>query len=252
MEEQTFYVLILFGFGIIVGSFLNVCISRIPHNNSIVHGFSYCPSCEMRISPIDLIPIVSYVILKGKCRFCREKISLRYPLVEVLTGVLFILTYFEYGLTLFLFKYLFIFCVLVVISFIDIDHKIIPNKLVLALFVWVLAWQLLWSEISFLEAGIGSLIGGGFLLLAAIISRGGMGGGDIKLMFVAGFFLGISLTGLAIFLATLVGGIIGLILMALKLKGRKDTIPFGPFLSGGIVIASLWGEEMIRVYLELL
>lgn len=242
---------LLFILGLIFGSFLNVCIARIPDRESIVYGGSRCPSCRTRLRAYDLIPVLSYILLKGRCRYCHIPISWRYPLVELLTGLLFCLTYFMIGFQPLLFKYLVLFSLLVVILFIDIDRQIIPNPLVLMIFVWALGWQTLLPEFSWREALLGFLLGGGLLLAIALISKGAMGGGDIKLMFAAGMALGGAATVLALFLAFLSGALVGGLLMVTGRKQRKEPIPFGPFLALGIWVASLWGEELIELYLKL-
>ncbi len=236
--------------GFIIGSFLNVCIYRIPKGETVVYNSSHCPHCNTNLEALDLIPILSYIFLKGKCRYCGAGIKMRYPLVELLTGGIFFLTYRYIGFDIILMKYLVFFSLLIVVTFIDLDHQIIPNKLVLVILIWGGIWQVFQPEISWYVALCGALLGGGLLLLAAIISRGGMGGGDIKLMFAAGFILGIANTALALFLSFLAGSIIGIALIVLRIKGRKDPIPFGPFLSLGILIAALWGYGIIDIYLN--
>lgn len=238
--------------GLLIGSFLNVCIYRIPKRETVVYNSSYCPHCNTNLVALDLIPLLSYIYLKGKCRYCGEGIKVRYPLVELLTGGIFLATYLYIGFDILLIKYLMLFSLLIVISFIDLDHQIIPNSLVLLILIWGVIWQVLQPDISWYKAIGGAVIGGGLLLLTAIISRGGMGGGDIKLMFAAGLILGTANTALALFLSFLAGSIIGIGLLVLRIKGRKDPIPFGPFLSLGIFIAALWGYEIIGLYLSLM
>ncbi|PKM83457.1 MAG: prepilin peptidase [Firmicutes bacterium HGW-Firmicutes-13] len=235
--------------GLIIGSFLNVCIYRLPRRESVVFGSSYCPECEQSLRPLDLIPVFSYFILEGKCRYCNEKINIRYPFIELLTGAVFLITFLTIGFNINLIKYLFLFSALIVVFFIDVDHEIIPNQLVLVIFTWGLLWQLFWPEISWADALGGAFLGGGLLLLASLISRGGMGGGDIKLMFAAGFYLGTILTGLALFLGFISGSVVGIVLILLKVKKRKDYIPFGPFLSFGIFVTVLWGINIVNFYL---
>ncbi|WP_028309451.1 prepilin peptidase [Desulfitibacter alkalitolerans] len=238
--------------GLVIGSFLNVCIYRIPKGKSVIYKPSNCTSCNTNLEILDLIPLISYILLRGKCRYCGEGIKVRYPLVEILTGGIFLITYLYIGFDVLLIKYLVLFSVLIVATFIDLDHQIIPNKLVFLIFTWGIIWQIFYPELFWYQSIGGAILGGGLLFLAAIISRGGMGGGDIKLMFAAGFILGISATALALFLSFLAGSIIGMVLILLRIKGRKDPIPFGPFLSLGIFIAALWGYEIIKLYLKLM
>lgn len=244
-------VVILFILGLVIGSFLNVCIYRLPREESIVFRSSHCPGCNKKLGVMELIPLLSYFLLKGKCRSCGEKISFRYPLVEFLTGLLFVVTYLSTGMDILLVKNLFLFSLLLVIIFIDLDYQIIPNTLVLIFFLWSLLWQIFYPEIPWGDAFLGAALGGGLLLALAIISKGGMGGGDIKLMFAAGFYLGGAMTAVALFVGFFSGALVGIVLMVLKLKTRKDYIPFGPFLSGGIMVAYLWGPLLVEGYLRL-
>ncbi|UNC92571.1 prepilin peptidase [Candidatus Contubernalis alkaliaceticus] len=237
-------------FGLMIGSFLNVCIFRLPIRESIIINSSHCAHCDRVLAPEDLVPVLSYFFLKGKCRYCKNYIGSRYPLVELLTAIVFYITVFKIGYDLFLVKYLFLFSLLIVVFFIDLDHQIIPNRLVMILLLWGLGWQVIIPEILWLHALFGSLLGGGFLFILAIVYNGGMGGGDIKMMFAAGFFMGPQLTGFALYLGFLCGAAVGLMLLLLKIKKRKDPIPFGPFLAFGIFVSILWGNDIINTYLS--
>ncbi|HHX50837.1 MAG TPA: prepilin peptidase, partial [Clostridia bacterium] len=159
----------IFFLGCIIGSFLNVCIYRLPRRESIAREPSHCPRCGTRLQPRDLVPVFSYLFLRGKCRFCREKIKLRYPLVELLTGGVFLLAFFQLGFHPHLAKYLFLFASLVVASFIDLEHQIIPNKQVAVIFLWGLFWQLFCPQFSHLHSLAGAAVGGGALFLVALL-----------------------------------------------------------------------------------
>ena len=246
---MTFFITVM---GLLIGSFLNVCIHRIPKKETVIYNPSHCNFCNTKLVFLDLIPLISFILLKGKCRYCGERIKVRYPIVELLTGGIFLITYLSIGFNLLLVKYLILFSVLIAITFIDLEHQIIPNSLAFLIIIWGIIWQVFYPELLLYQALGGAILGGGLLLLAAIISRGGMGGGDIKLMFAAGFILGIAATALTLFLSFLVGSIIGITLILLRIKGRKDPIPFGPFLSLGIFIAALWGYEIIKMYLDIM
>ena len=247
---MLFFFFFLFVLGAVIGSFLNVCIYRFPRGESVVQPPSHCPQCGQRLKSMDLVPIFSYLWQKGKCRYCGVRVSPRYLLVEALTGILFMLTFFAIGFNIELIKYLVLFSVLIIISFIDLDYQIIPNRLVLFVFLWGFSWQIFRPQISWGQALGGALLGGGFLLLVLLLSRGGMGGGDVKLLLAAGFYLGPVLTGLALFISVFAGALLGLGLILLKLKKRKDAVPFGPFLSLGILTAALWGGDIFRWYLS--
>ncbi|HXH10513.1 MAG TPA: prepilin peptidase [Alphaproteobacteria bacterium] len=244
--------LITFAFGLIIGSFSNVVIYRLPKGKSIISPGSHCPSCSMPIYPWDNIPLFSYLLLRGRCRQCGEPISLRYPCVEFLSGVLYILLWYKFDLSLQLIVYAILTSSLLVIAFIDFDHKIIPNSITLpgilvgfGLSFWAL-------PISPLNSLIGLFAGGSFFYLVALISKGGMGGGDIKLIAMIGAFLGWQGVFFTILVGALAGSVVGLGLMSLGKKGRKDKVPFGPFLALGAIVYILAGDNLISWYLQLL
>jgi len=239
-------------FGTFIGSFLNVCIYRIPREESIVFPGSHCPGCHTPLKFYELLPVVSWLALRGKCRTCGVAISARYPAVELLTGILLALVYWIYGLTLPFLFVSFLTILLIVITFIDYDHQIIPDGLVL----WVaggglaqLTVGLIRGEgISLLQAAVGILIGGGFFLAIAIVSNGGMGGGDIKLMAALGIWFGWRGILLVMFLAFIIGGVVSVGLLVSRKKGRKSMVPFGPFITLGAYITALYGDVLIRWY----
>lgn len=245
--------ILIFTLGTLVGSFLNVCIYRIPKKESIAYPPSHCTSCGTKLKPIDLIPIVSYIFCKGKCKYCGEQVSLQYPIIELLTGLIFLLFLTKFGLSMDFLFYIILFSILIVISGIDYHHQIIPDILVLITFVLGIGLKLtLFSidgqAIDIINSSLGLLIGGGFLLLVAIVSRGGMGGGDIKLMAALGFWIGWKYTILALLLSFLIGGILSLGLLITKVKSRGEFIPFGPFLVIGFMMTALWGERILNWY----
>lgn len=241
---------IIFIIGLIVGSFLNVCIYRIPRNLSIIKSFSFCPACRNTIKPWHNIPILSYLLLRGKCAYCGEKISMRYPIVESSNGILYVLGYMFFGLDIVLPFILFFLSSLIVISFIDLEFQIIPDVfsvsiILVGLLVSILPHSANNLVIDIKESLLGILVGGGILFIIAIISKGGMGGGDIKLNAGVGALLGWQASILTIFIGSFVGAIIGLII--LKRTGNRK-IPFGPFLSLGAIISLFFGKEILRLY----
>jgi len=238
--------------GLVVGSFLNVCIYRIPEGRSITYPPSRCPECRTRLSFRDLIPVLSWFMLKGHCAYCFKPISWRYPLVEGLTGLLFFLAWVNASYPVEAVKWMGLFAVLIVIAFIDLDYQIIPDTLVLSIFLWGLFWQIIAPVQPFLQAAAGFLLGGGILFLTAVLSKGGMGGGDIKLLAAAGFILGPVQTALALFVGVAVGSLVGVTMIWKKMKKRRDYIAFGPFLALGIVVTSLWGSHLLDWYLSLI
>ncbi len=239
-------------FGLCTGSFLNVCIYRIPKNISIARGSSMCPECGTPLRPADLVPVFSFLFLRGKCRHCRAPISPMYPIVELLCGVLFLLSFYLFGLSLQTLVAWIAVSVLIAASFIDIRTMEIPDGISVALAVagilsFFIPGSVLWDRL------LGIACAAGPLLLIHIFSKGAaMGMGDIKLMAAAGLMLGVKLSFFALFSAVLFGAAVSVILLALKLKGRKDEIPFVPFLSFGIIFSLFCGSPIIAWYLSLL
>jgi leader peptidase (prepilin peptidase)/N-methyltransferase len=258
----SFYIF-AFIFGAVVGSFLNVCICRLPRKESIVFPPSHCPSCDFKIPFYDNIPILSYLVLHGKCRSCRLPISLQYPLVEFVNALLTLFLFIKFGASL-TFPVLFIFCsALVVISFIDLEHQIIPDCISLPGiplgFVSSFFISDLYHEgmlLGWHSSLIGIAVGGGSLWLVAccyelITKKEGMGGGDIKLLAMMGAFLGWPAIPFIIFVSSLIGSVIGITIMLVQKKDSKLAIPFGPFLALGAVLYIFIGKQVIHLYLGL-
>lgn len=242
---------IVFVFGVMIGSFLNVCIYRIPNGLSIVYPPSRCGSCQKRLKARDLVPVVSYLLLGGRCRYCHSAVSLRYPLVEVLTGAVFVWCYTVLGLSALLPGALILSFFLILIAFIDYDHQLILDKVLLWAVGAGLLVNLCTAQHSWLDMLGGSLLGGGLLLTVALVSRGGMGGGDVKFAAALGIWLGVQLTLLSLFLSFFLGGVSGIFLLLFRLKKRKDMIPFGPYLSAGALLTVLYGQDIIVWYFRL-
>lgn len=240
---------LIFILGAIIGSFLNVCIYRLPLRQSVFAPPSRCFSCGARMRFLDLVPVFSYVYRRGHCRYCQAAISRRYPLVELLTAILFVWCYNVEGLFPQVVKAWLLTAFLIVIAFIDFDHQLIFDKVLAYLAVTGLVTNIVVGSVSFVEMFIASLLGGGLLLIIAIISRGGIGGGDIKFVAALALWLGWQQTLLAIFLSFLLGGVVGSILLLLRLKQRKDMIPFGPSIAVAAYIASLFGTKIIPWYI---
>lgn len=256
MTPLLIYPLFVFVFGMIVGSFLNVCICRIPKNESIVSPPSHCPLCSYQIRWYDNIPVLSYLILRGKCRGCGTHISLQYPLVELLNGILALFLFLRFGPTL-VFAALFLFCsALVVITFIDIEHQIIPDEISLSGIIAGFVLSFFLQGHTWLNSLLGILLGGGSLLLVAytyqrLTGKEGMGGGDIKLLAMMGAFLGWKSVPFIIFTSSLAGSLIGVSIMLFQKKDSKLAIPFGPYLAFGAVLYIFCGKALIRWYLGL-
>ncbi len=238
-------------FGLVIGSFLNVCIYRLPRGESIAAEPSHCPRCGHRLGPRDLVPVLSFLWLRGRCRYCGGRISPRYAVIELLTALLFMVVWLRFGWSAAFIKYSLLSALLLVVAAIDLEHQLIPNRLVLIALAWGLVWQTLQPELTWPTALAGTALGGGVLFLLALVSRGGMGGGDIKLMVVLGFILGPAPTILALFAAFLTGSVVGVGLLAAGKVRRRDPVPFGPFLVLGTYAAVLYGQEIIGWYLRL-
>ena len=237
--------------GAAIGSFLNVLIYRIPEGQSIIFPSSRCPRCTHSIRFYDNIPIISYLILKGRCRDCHEKISLRYPLVETITALLSMFLFWKFGLsTKYLFSFIFT-CALIVITFIDLDHQIIPDVITLPGIPVFFLIAISFMGIPVLEALLGILIGGGCLFAIAFIyelitKREGMGGGDIKLLALLGAFLGWKSLFFILFVSSLLGAVVGISVMIARGKDMKYAVPFGPFLSIAAVAYLFVGIDVMN------
>lgn len=251
----------IFVFGTIIGSFLNVCILRLPASRSVVSGASACPSCGTRLTPVDLVPLVSYLALGGKCRRCKACISPIYPAVEALTGAMYLLLYLRFGFIWQLLVYMALVSLLIVISAIDLKTMEIPNGLIIAGFI-VGAIQLAATALTGIFGNwfsymIGLFAGGLPLLLIALIAgfllkKEAMGGGDVKLMAFCGFIIGWKLVIPAYLIGIVLGAAISVLLLALGRKKRGDEIPFGPFLSLGVVLSVFFGDALFDWYLGLI
>ena len=245
---------LIFLFGLCIGSFLNVCIYRLPTSMSIVSpSRSICPKCNSAISFYDNIPVFSYLWLKGRCRHCQASISLRYPMVELLTGIIALDIFFMFGLTPAGIIYFIFISSLLVITFIDIDHQIIPDVITLPGIPIGLAVSFVLPAITFKTSMLGMLAGGGSLWVVAwsyslITRKEGMGGGDIKLLAMIGAFIGWKGVIFTIFAASVAGTFVGLTVMLVKGKNLKFAIPFGPFLSIGAMSYLFFGEKILAWY----
>ena len=238
-------------FGLIVGSFLNVVAYRLPRGESIVFPGSHCPSCDTPIKPYDNVPVLSWVVLRGRCRSCHEAISARYPIVEAVTAALLVAVVLAKGADSDAWLGLAFVLLLVPVTLIDLDHRIIPNKLMLLGTVVSVALVLLTEPDSIAEHLIAAAGAGGFLLIAALAYPAGMGMGDVKLAFVMGLFLGRNV-GPAMLVALVAGSVVGAAIIARKgaQEGRKTAIPFGPYLAFGGLVGLFFGDPIVDWYLS--
>jgi leader peptidase (prepilin peptidase) / N-methyltransferase len=254
LANTSIFYAVLIILGLVLGSFFNVCIYRLPRNESLVWPGSHCPLCRHPLAPRDNIPLVSFLLLRGACRYCHAPIAYRYPLVELLTALLLALLGWKFGLSWILLQNAILACALLVVSFIDLDHRIIPDEisypgmavgLLLSIGLGFPGWK---SSLT------GLLLGGGVLYLLAggyelATKKEGLGGGDIKLLAMIGAFLGWKGVLVTIFMGSLIGTLVGLLLMLVWKKGRTYAIPFGPFLSLGALIHLFLGDRLISWYL---
>jgi leader peptidase (prepilin peptidase)/N-methyltransferase len=243
--------------GLCIGSFLNVLIYRLPLGRSIVKPGSACPNCGARIRWYDNIPILSYLILRGKCRHCRSRISLRYPLVELVTGLLSLAIFLRYGVSWACLFYFIFVAALIAIIFIDFDHQIIPDVITYPGIIAGFISSLILPNITYRDSLIGIILGGGILYLIALgylmlARREGMGGGDIKLLAMIGAFLGWQALPFTILSSAFLGSVVGIIAMLKTGKDTRMAIPFGPFLSIGAILYLFWGKAVTQWYLGLL
>jgi leader peptidase (prepilin peptidase)/N-methyltransferase len=246
-----------FCFGTIIGSFLNVCIHRLPQGKSIILPSSHCPHCKTPIRFYDNVPLVSFIILRGKCRACHAPISWRYPLVEFLMGLFSVILMMRYGISPLYLIYLAFFASLTLVSFIDLSHRIIPDVISLSGILVGLVISLLHPQMPIKDSLIGALLGGGSLYVVAtayhlVTKREGMGGGDIKLLAMIGAFIGWKGVLFTILCSSFIGSVVGVILMYIFSQAdSKYAVPFGPFLSLGAIIYVLVGEALINWYVGL-
>jgi leader peptidase (prepilin peptidase)/N-methyltransferase len=245
--------MIVFLLGLVIGSFSNVCIYRLPRNESLVRPGSHCPQCSKPIPFYDNIPIISYLLLKGKCRYCGQSIPPQYPIVELATGLFYLALYLFYGLQPIAIVYMLLCTLLIIISFIDLRERIIPDVLSVPFIIIGFAFSFFLRNINPLDSLLGILAGGGSLLLIAIVGsklfkKEAMGGGDIKLAAMLGAFLGWQLTLLSLFLGFFLGSVIGVLIIVTS-KNKNDVIPFGPFIALGAMISMFWGQAILHWYL---
>ena len=243
--------------GALVGSFLNVCIYRLPRGLSVVWPSSQCPACRAPIAPYDNVPVLSYVLLRGRCRRCRGGISLRYPVIELINAVGYVVIVWQFGVTPQSVVYAVLFSTFMVVAGIDLSHQIIPDVITLPGILLGLVAAATVLPTGFLNGLMGLLVGGGILwglawLSPYVFGKEGMGGGDIKLMAMIGAFLGWKTTLLTIMLGAVLGSVVGLALIAAKIIRRDDYVPFGPFLVFGAVLSLFFQHEIVTWYVGLL
>lgn len=243
--------------GLCIGSFLNCVVYRLEQNKSFLKGRSFCPACKHELCWKDLFPVASWIFLGGKCRYCKEKISVQYPVVEIITGVIFLLislqtTNYSLQTIINLAFWFYLASSLIIIFIYDLKHYLIPDKVLLPAIIIAFLFQVLNYKLQTTNYILAVAIAFGFFFALWAISRGQwMGFGDVKLAILLGLILGFPNIIVGLFLAFFIGSIIGIILMAAKKKQMKNQLPFGPFLIIGTFIAFFWGQNIINWYLNI-
>ncbi len=255
MQLAYFYKIFIFISGLCIGSFINVCIHRLPNEQSIISPPSFCPKCKNKIKWFHNIPIVSFILLKGKCSYCKSKISLQYPLVEILSGIIFLINYYIFGFSLLFVVYTVFILLLIIATFVDFKYMIIPDEVSIGGLILGFIFSFFRNDITWIQSLIGIILGGGILLLIIkgyflLTKKEGMGGGDVKLLAMIGAFLGYKSLLFVIFSASLLGTIIGVPMILFKKDKNNLAIPFGPFLSLGAIIYIYFGKLIITWYLN--
>jgi len=235
-------------FGLVLGSFLNVVIARLPERRSLWAPRSACPGCGAPIAWYDNVPLLSFALLRGRCRTCAASIPWRYPLVEAVTGALFGAAWLEFGPTAEFVVAAVLLAALVAITAIDLRHQIIPDAITLPGILAGVTANVATRHLNWADVALGIALGGGVFFAIIVASRGGMGAGDMKLGAMLGAFLGWKIALFALMVAVVVGGMSAVALMALGVRNRKDAIPFGPFLALGGAAALFWGEGVVQWY----
>ncbi|MFC2007573.1 prepilin peptidase [Chloroflexota bacterium] len=252
--------------GMAVGSFLNVCIDRLPVKKSLVYPPSHCDACQHPLSAKDLVPVISYLWLRGRCRYCHSRILCQPLLVELISGILFAFAYWQFGLGAQLAITLLFSCIFIVLGFIDWEHQLILNRItypaaVAALIISIFQHQpdiiniaLPWPAIAggvngIVNSIVGGAIGFAFFLIVIIINPRGMGWGDVKLAGLIGLVMGFRLVFVALFIGIISGGVYAIILLSMKKRGRKDVVPYGSFLVLGPIATLFWGNDILVWYL---
>lgn len=246
-----YFIVVFFIFGTVFGSFFNVVGLRVPKGILFSSDRSYCPTCKHPLRALELIPILSYLFQGGKCRHCKSRISFIYPFIEFSTGLLFAYAFIHFGLTLELITAIFLISMLTILFVTDISYMLIPNKVLIFFLPFFLIMRILSPLDPWYDALIGAIVG--FVVLSGIIlvSKGGMGGGDMKLFTLLGLVLGWKGTLLTLFLAALLGVLVGGMIILIQKADRKQPIPFGPYIIVAALLSYFYGEQIISMYLSL-
>lgn len=242
--------LLVFLYGLLLGSFYNVAGLRIPVGKSVVKPRSACSQCGYQLAARDLVPVLSYISIKGRCRKCGTRLSIIYPVTELLTALLFLYSYVLYGFSLSFWVAIVLFSMMMILVVSDLAYMLIPDKILLFFLPLFVLLRIIQPLEPWWDSLLGAAIGFGLLLLIAVVSKGGMGGGDIKLFGVLGFVLGTKLVLLTFFLACLFGAVFGLMFMAAGAVKRGKPMPFGPYIALATVVSYTQGNRLIHWYIQ--
>jgi leader peptidase (prepilin peptidase)/N-methyltransferase len=236
--------------GIVIGSFLNVCISRIPENKSLLSLRNHCPKCKHKFNILEHISILGYIINNRKCRYCGERVSIQNPIVELLTAFIFLFLYNKFEFNISFFEYAILSSLLITMTFIDLERQEIPDKLIVFGLITSILFNIYDIKVNMINGIIGFILGGGSFLIIAMITHGAMGGGDIKLMAVLGLFLGWKFIIIVALISFILGAGASILLIAAKIKGTKDYIPFGPFIAVATITVIFYGQDILHMYIN--
>ncbi len=253
MEKIIIIVLI----GMAWGSFLNVVIYRLPREMSLLRPPSTCPDCEKRIKPYDNIPLLSYILLRGKCRYCQAKIPFSYFLVEFLTPLSFLLLFSQYSLSPFFFASCVFASAFIALAVIDFYHQILPDEITLPCLLLAIVYSLFRSDFNLMESLVGAVAGAGVLLFVygayyLLRKQEGLGMGDVTMMLMIGAYLGWLQAFFTLILASFAGAVVGILFIIFKRKNLQYSLPFGTFLAPAAFVPLLWGDQIIQAYLNML
>ncbi|MEG0372143.1 MAG: prepilin peptidase [Clostridium sp.] len=242
----------IFLLGAIIGSFLNVCIFRIPKEESIVFPPSHCGNCNTKLKGKDLVPVLSYILLKGRCRYCKDKVSIQYPIIEGFTGILFMILYLKYGLTLSLLSFISLTAILIVIGIIDYKTQYVYTSNIITGIIFGIIFValsfILGERVDLINVALGAFIPA--LILAVIVwTTNAMGWGDVEIIFMTGIFLGLKLNLLNLFISIVLGGSYAIYLMLCRKKSGKEEMAFGPYIAVATYITILFGEQILNWYM---
>ncbi len=242
-------IIVYFGLGLVIGSFLNVCIDRLPRKESILSPPSHCTACGQQLKPLDLVPVVSFLLLRGRCRYCTAPLPWRLPAVELGTGLLFAFLWYRLGPSVQLLLLTTYTSILLMVLFIDLEHRLVLNVVSYPAIVLALVAAPFTPNQTILRLLLGGLVGFVIFLIIALVYPGGMGMGDVKLATFLGLVTGFPQVIIFIYISFIVGGLVALGLLVTRLKKRKDPIPFAPFLVIGGFMTLVYGQEILRWFL---